>query len=101
MIINVDTVRGIIMETKDQNFSRIEYEGEQVLYCLRIKPIGKKYSIFPVWSMEYTTESDLKKMKAIANIINESHDFMADVMYRKVGVYTCQKSEGGWERYEE
>lgn len=101
MIINVDTVRGIIMETKDQNFSRVEYEGEQVLYCLRVKPIGKKYSLFPVYSMEYTTKSDLEKMKAIANDINESHDFRADVMYRKVGVYTCQKSEGDWERYEE
>lgn len=101
MIINVDTVRGTIMETKCQNFSRVEYEGEQVLYCLRVKPIGKKYSLSPVYSMEYTTKSDLEKMKAIANAINENPDFRADVMYRKVGVYTCQKNEGGWERYEE
>ena len=101
MIMNVDTVRDIIMETKDQNFSRVEYEGEQVLYCLRIKPLGKQYSLFPVYSMEYTTKSDLEKMKAIANAINESHDFRADVMYRKVDVYSCQKSRGGWERYEE
>lgn len=101
MIMNVDTVRGIIMGTKCQNFSRVEYEGEQVLYCLRVKPIGEKYSLFPVYSMEYTTKSDLEKMKAIANAINENPDFRADVMYRKVGVYTCQKNEGGWERYEE
>lgn len=101
MIMNVDTVRGMIMETKNRNFSRVEYEGEQVLYCLRVNPIGEKYSLFPVWSMEYTTESDLEKLKAIANLINESHDFRADVMYRKVGVYTCQEFKGGWERYGE
>lgn len=81
MIMNVDTVRGIIMETKAQNFSRVEYEGEQVLYCLRIKPLAEKYSF--------------------ANLINESNDFRADVMYRKVDIYTCQESKGGWARYEE
>ena len=101
MIINVDTVRGMNMETNNRNFSKVEYEGEQVLYCLRVKPIGEKYSLFPICSMEYTTKSDLEKMKAIANAINKSHDFRADVMYRKIGVYTCQESKGGWERYEE
>lgn len=101
MIMNVATVRGMNMEMNNRNFSKVEYEGEQVLYCLRIKPIGKKYSLFSAWSMEYTTKTDLEKMKAIANAINESHDLRADVMYRKVGVYTCQKSKGGWQRYEE
>ena len=101
MIMNVDTVRGIGMETKVQNFSRVEYQGEQVVYCLRVKPLDLKYSMFPIYSMEYTAKNDLKKLKAIADIINDGHGFKADVMYRRIGVYTCQKSEGGWQQYGE
>ena len=101
MIMNVDTVRDIIMETKNRNFSSIEYDGEQVLYCLRVDPIGKEYSLFPIFSMEYTTQSDVKKLQAIAKIINDGHGFRADVLYRKIGIYTCKESKGSWQRYEE
>lgn len=51
--------------------------------------------------MEYTTQNDVKKLQEIAKIINDGHGFKADVMYRKIGIYTCQESKGGWERYEE
>ena len=104
MIINVDTVRGIIMGTNNRNFSKVEYEGEQVVYRLRIIPLAVEYSMFPIYSMEYTTLNDVRKLQAIAKIINDGHDghgFKADVMYRKIGVYTCQESKGGWQRYEE
>lgn len=101
MIMNVDTVRGTSMETRNRNFSKIEYDGEQVVYCLRITPLAMEYSIFPIYSMEYTVSNDVEKLKEIAKIINDSHGFKADVMYRKIGIYTCQESRGGWERYEE
>ena len=101
MITDVDTVRGTSMETSNRNFSRVEYEGEQVVYCLRIKPLAIDYSIFPIYSKEYTTPSDVKKLQEIAKIINDGHGFKADVMYRKIDIYTCQESKGGWERYEE
>lgn len=101
MIMNVDTVRGMNMETSNRNFSKVEYEGEQVIYCLRIKPLGKEYSLFPIYSMEYTAQSYVKKLQAIAKIINDGHGFKADVLYRKIGIYTCQESKGGWQCYEE
>lgn len=101
MIINVDTVRGMNMGTNNRNFSKIEYEGEQVVYCLRIKPLGKEYSLFPIYSMEYTAQSDVKKLRDIAKIINDGYGFKAEVLFRKIGVYTCQESKGGWQRYEE
>lgn len=101
MITNVDTVRGMNMETKNRNFSKVEYEGEQVVYCLRIKPLATEYSIFPIYSEEYITPNDVKKLQAIAKIINDGHGFKADVMYRKIGVYTCQESKGDWVCYEE
>lgn len=101
MIMNVDTVKGMNMETNNRNFSKVEYEGEQVIYCLRIKPLGKEYSLFPIYSIDYTAQSDVKKLQAIAKIINDGHDFMAHVLYRKINVYTCQESKGGWQRYEE
>ena len=101
MIINVDTVRGMNMETNNRNFSKVEYEGEQVIYCLRIKPLGKEYALFPICSEEYTASNDVKKLQDIAKIINDGHGFKADVMYRKIGIYTCQESKGGWQRYEE
>ena len=101
MIMKVDTVRGMKMETSNRNFSKVEYEGDQVVYCLRIKPLAMEYSIFPIYSMEYTVPNDVKKLQAIAKIINDGHGFKADVMYRKIGIYTCQESKGGWERYEE
>ena len=101
MIINVDTVRDMNMETSNRNFSKVEYEGEQVIYCLRIKPLGKEYSPFPIYSIDYTGQSDVKKLQAIAKTINDGNDFMAHVLYRKIDVYTCQESKGGWQRYEE
>ena len=101
MIINVDTVRGMNMGTNNRNFSKIEYEGEQVVYCLRIRPLAMEYSIFPIYSMEYTAQNDVKKLQDIAKIINDGHGFKAEVLYRKIGVYTCQEFKGGWERYEE
>lgn len=101
MIINVDTVRDMNMETSNRNFSKVEYKGEQVIYCLRIKPLGKEYSLFPIYSIDYTEQSDVKKLQAIAKIINDGNDFMAHVLYRKIDVYTCQESKGGWQRYEE
>lgn len=101
MITNVDTVRGMNMETNDRNFSRVEYEGEQVVYCLRIKPLATGCSIFPIYSEEYTAPNYVKKLQEIAKIINDGHDFKADVLYRKIGIYTCQESKGGWQRYEE
>lgn len=101
MITNVDTVRGMNMETNNRNFSKVEYEGEQVVYCLRIKPLAVDYSIFPIYSMEYTAPNDVKKLQEIAKIINDGHGFKAEVLYRKIGIYTCQESKGGWARYEE
>ena len=101
MIINVDTVRGMNMGTNSRNFSKVEYEGEQVVYRLRITPLAMEYSMFPIYSEEYTAQNDLQKLKDIAKIINDTSGFKADVMYRKIGVYTCQESKGGWERYEE
>lgn len=101
MIINVDTVRGMNMETSNRNFSKVEYEGEQVVYCLCIKPLGKECSLFPIYSMEYTAQSDVKELQAIAKVINDGHGFKADVLYRKIGIYSCQESKGGWQRYEE
>lgn len=101
MIMNVDTVRGIIMEMNNRNFSRVEYEGEQVVYRLRIIPLAVEYSMFPIYSMEYTTSDDVRKLQEVAKIINDGHGFKADVMYRKIGVYTCQEFKGGWLRYEE
>ena len=101
MIINVDTVRGIIMGTNNRNFSKVEYEGEQVVYRLRIIPLATEYSMFPIYSMEYTTSNDVRKLQEIAKIITDGHGFKADVLYRKIGVYTCQESKGGWLRYDE
>ena len=101
MIMNVDTVRGMNMETSNRNFSKVEYEGEQVVYRLRIKPLAMEYSIFPIFSEEYTAPSDVRKLQEIAKIINDGHGFKADVLYRKIGIYTCQESKGGWQRYEE
>ena len=98
---NVDTVRGMNMEANNRNFSKIEYEGEQVVYCLRIRPLGEEYSLFPIRSEEYTAQSDAKKLQAIAKIINDGHGFKAEVLCRKIGIYTCQESKGGWGRYEE
>lgn len=101
MIMNVDTVRGIIMETNNRNFSKVEYEGEQVVYRLRIIPLAMEYSMFPIYSEEYTAQNDLQKLKDIAKIINDTSGFKADVMYRKIGIYACQKYKGAWARYEE
>ena len=101
MITNEATVRGMNMETNNRNFSKVEYEGEQVVYCLRIKPLAVEYSIFPIYSMEYTAPNDVRKLQEIAKIINDGHGFKADVLYRKIGVYTCQERKGSWERYEE
>ena len=101
MIMNVDTVRGMNMETSNRNFSKVEYEGEQVVYRLRIKPLAMEYSIFPIFSEEYTASSDVRKLQDIAKIINDGHGFKADVLCRKIGIYTCQESKGGWQRYEE
>lgn len=101
MIINVDTVRGIIMETNNRNFNKVEYEGEQVVYCLRITSPTSEHAMFPIYSEEYTASNYVKELQAIAKIINDGHSFKADVMCRKIGIYTCQESKGGWERYEE
>ena len=89
------------METSNWNFSSVEYEGEQVAYRLRIKPLDLKYTLVSIYSMEYIAEDDLEKLKDIANIINAGHGFNAEIMYRKIGIYTCQESKGGWQRYEE
>lgn len=101
MIIVVDTVRGFIMGMNSRNFNKVEYEGEQVVYCLRIEPLASEHSMFPIYSEEYTASNYVKELQAIAKIINDGHSFKADVMYRKIGIYTCQESKGGWECYEE
>lgn len=101
MIINVDTVRGIIMETNNRNFNKVEYEGEQVVYCLRITSLTSEHAMFPIYSEEYTAPNYVRELQAIAKIINDGHSYKADVMYRKIGIYTCQEPRGGWERYEE
>lgn len=89
------------MGVSDRNFSKVEYEGERVVYCLRIEPLASEHSMFPIYSEEYTASNYVKELQAIAKIINEGHGFKADVMYRKIGVYTCQESRGGWDCYEE
>ena len=101
MIIDVDTVRGIIMGTSNRNFNKVEYEGEQVVYCLRIKPLASEHFMFPIYSEGYTASDCVGELQAIAKIINDGHSFRADVMYRKIGIYTCQEFKGGWECYEE
>lgn len=100
MIIVVDTVRGIIMVTSNRNFSKVEYEGEQVVYCLRIESLASGHSMFPIYSEEYTASNYVKELQAIAKVINDGHRFKADVMCRKIGIYSCQEPRGGWERYE-
>lgn len=100
MLIVVDIVRGIIMVTNNRNFNKVEYEGERVVYCLRIEPLASKHSMFPIYSEEYSALSYVKELQAIAKIINDGHSFKADVMCRKIGVYSCQEFKGGWERHE-
>lgn len=101
MIIVVDTVRGFIMETKNRNFSKVEYEGERVVYCLRIESLVSEHAMFPIYSEEYTASNYVKELQAIAKVINNDHRFKADVMCRRIGMYTCQEFKGGWERYED
>lgn len=101
MIIDVDTVRGIIMETSNRNFSKVEYEGEQVVYCLRITSLASEHAMFLIYSEEYIAPNYVMELQAISKIINDGRIYKADVMYRKIGIYTCQESKGGWERYEE
>lgn len=101
MIIDVDTVRGIIMEMSNRNFSKVEYEGERVVYCLRIRTLTLDHPVFEIYSEEYTASAYVKELRAIAKIINDGHSFRADVMCRKIGMYTCQEAKGDWERYEE
>lgn len=101
MIIDVDTVRGIIMETSNRNFNKVEYEGEQVVYCLRIKSLASEHAMFTIYSEEYTASNYVRELQAIAKIINDSHIYKADVMYRKIGIYTCQEFKGDYELYEE
>lgn len=100
MIIDVDTVRDITMGTSNLNFDKIEYEGERVVYCLRIRPLASESSMFPIYSEEYSASNYVKELQAIAKTINDGHSFKADVMYRKVGIYTCREPKGGWEYYE-
>lgn len=100
MIIDVDTVRGMSMETSNRNFNKVEYEGEQVVYCLRITSLASEHAMFPIYSEEYVAPNYVRELQAIAKIINDGHSFKADVMYRKVGIYTCQEFKGDWERYE-
>lgn len=89
------------MEVSNRNFDKVEYEGERVVYCLRIKPLASDHSMFPIYSEEYTASNYVKELQAIAKLINDGHCFKADVMYRKISIYTCQESKGGWERCEE
>lgn len=89
------------MGMSNRNFNKVEYEGERVVYCLRIKPLASEYSMFPIYSEEYSASNYVKELQAIAKIINDGRGFRADVMCRKIGIYTCQEFKGGWERYEE
>lgn len=100
MIIDVDTVRGLIMEMSNRNFDKVEYEGERVVYCLRITSLDSEYAMFPIYSEEYSALNYVGGLQAIAKAINDGHRFKADVMYRKVGIYTCREPKGGWEYYE-
>lgn len=100
MIIDVDTVRGLIMETSNRNFNKVEYEGERVVYCLRITSLVSEHAMFPIYSENYTAPNYVKELQNIAKIINDGHGYKADVMCRKIGMYTCQESRGDWERYE-
>ena len=101
MIIAVDTVRGFIMGMSNRSFNRVDYEGERVVYCLRIKSLVSEHAMFPIYSEEYTASNYVKELQAIAKIINGGHSFKADVMYRKIGIYTCREFKGGWECYED
>lgn len=101
MIIDVDTVRGFIMEMSNRNFNKVEYEGERVVYCLRITSLVSENAMFPIYSEDYTAPNYVKELQAIAKIINDSHSYKADVMCRRIGMYSCQEFKGDWERYEE
>ena len=89
------------MEMSNRNFDKVEYEGEQVVYCLRIEPLASEHSMFLIYSAEYTALDYVKELQAIAKIINDGHVFRADVMCRKIGVYSCEEFQGDWERYED
>lgn len=89
------------MVTSCRNFNKVEYEGERVVYCLRIEPLVSDHFVSPIYSEEYTASDYVKELRAIAKIINDGHSFKADVMCRKIGVYSCQEFKGGWERCEE
>lgn len=89
------------MGMSNRNFNKVEYEGERVVYCLRIEPLASEHFMFPIYSEEYTASNYVKELQAIAKIINDGHSFKAEVMCRKIGFYTCQEFKGGWERYEE
>lgn len=101
MIIDVDTVKGMIMEMNNRNFDKVECEGERVVYCLRIEPLASEHFMCPIYSEEYTASNCVKELQAIAKTINDGYSFKADVMCRKIGIYSCQEFKGGWERYEE
>ena len=101
MIIGVDTVKGFIMGLSNRNFSKIEYEGDRMVYCLRMVPLGSDHAGCPIYSEEYAALDDVKELQAIAKNINDGHGFRADVLCRRIGLYSCQRAEGGWERYEE
>lgn len=89
------------MESSNRNFSKVECEGELVVYCLRIEPLASEHSMFLMYSEEYSALNAVRELQAIAKIINDGHGFKADVMCRKVGIYSCQEFRGGWERYED
>lgn len=89
------------MGVSNRNFNKVEYEGERVVYCLRIEPLASDHFVFPIYSEEYSASNYVKELQAIAKVINAGHVFKADVMYRKIGMYSCQEFKGGWERYGE
>lgn len=101
MIIVVDTVRGFIMGMSNRNFNKVEYEGEQVVYCLRIESLASEHAVLPIYSEEYTAPNFVKELQAIARVINDGHSYKAVVMCRKIGIYSCQEFKGDWERYED
>ena len=63
MIINVDTVRGIIMEMNNLSFNDIEEQYDETWYRLRIVDVVTKAIVFTEWQRTYPNIQQLKRMR--------------------------------------
>ena len=68
MIMNVDTVRGIIMETKNLNFDEVASEYMTLRYRAFFYVPGHEY-IFTDW---YYDREGLNALKTLRNIVRKS-----------------------------